>query len=478
MAAIEVKGSAIKNVPEDLKDKTLYVSDSFPITYDGQKGIDPIFGKSVTVAATGLTYILQEKNGSIDFSKEIAKRSYDGTYAPGPQAAVISPTGLLATKITTQNGVLANDFNDKASGAIKSVLTKQNGGTVPSQNEISQVLDKGIANGKYNTQALSSVRPPGQPPPAGQTGGEADVAGNREIITDAITKLSSIAMTINGKSAEIREDVKELTYPLKFPGGMDYIKFGTKNYGTKNFSSKTLSFTKRDNGQELESVILPIQSSISDANTVGWNEETFNPAQVIGANLAISGIEGGAPGLIGQLQETMKKLTGNKSDVEKAIIAYFTEQAVGVQVLPKLSGAVFNPNTELLFQGPQLRSFNFSFKLTPRSAEEAKRVKTIIAFFKRNMAAQTVEGELYLKAPKVFGITYYHRDKQDHPGIGLVKDCALQACNVDYTPDGSYMAFDDGSMVSYSLNLQFMELEPIYSTDYDDARAKPHGIGY
>ena len=40
------------------------------------------------------------------------------------------------------------------------------------------------------------------------------------------------------------------------------------------------------------------------------------------------------------------------------------------------------------------------------------------------------------------------------------------------------MAYADGGMTSYELTLQFMELEPIYSSDYDDEKAVNHKIGY
>ena len=38
----------------------------------------------------------------------------------------------------------------------------------------------------------------------------------------------------------------------------------------------------------------------------------------------------------------------------------------------KDTGQVINPNLELLFSGPNLRSFTFNFTLTPRDAEEAR----------------------------------------------------------------------------------------------------------
>ena len=36
----------------------------------------------------------------------------------------------------------------------------------------------------------------------------------------------------------------------------------------------------------------------------------------------------------------------------------------------------------------------------------------------------------------------------EHPGLHKIKTCALTSCSVDYTPDGSYMTFEDGTMAN------------------------------
>ena len=61
----------------------------------------------------------------------------------------------------------------------------------------------------------------------------------------------------------------------------------------------------------------------------------------------------------------------------------------------------------------------------------------------------------------------------DHDGLNLIKTCALLDCSVDYTPEGNYSTFSDGSMSLYKLSLSFGELNPIYAEDY-----KTHAIGY
>jgi len=52
---------------------------------------------------------------------------------------------------------------------------------------------------------------------------------------------------------------------------------------------------------------------------------------------------------------------------------------------------------------------------------------------------------------------------------------------VDYSPLGQYATYNDGdgTMVKYTINLTFQEIEPIYDTDYfQDAVGSKHSIGY
>ena len=84
------------------------------------------------------------------------------------------------------------------------------------------------------------------------------------------------------------------------------------------------------------------------------------------------------------------------------------------------------------------------------------------------MAPQQEKTKLFLKTPNVFSIEYKHRADK-HPGLNTIKGpCALTAMNVDYTSEGTYMTFEDGTMISYVMSLSFMELEPVYNSDYDE----------
>ena len=47
-------------------------------------------------------------------------------------------------------------------------------------------------------------------------------------------------------------------------------------------------------------------------------------------------------------------------------------------VFGAISGAILNPNTELLFSGVDMRNFQLNFKLVPRDAEEAAMCNAIV----------------------------------------------------------------------------------------------------
>jgi hypothetical protein len=94
------------------------------------------------------------------------------------------------------------------------------------------------------------------------------------------------------------------------------------------------------------------------------------------------------------------------------------------------------------------------------------------------MSVQRTPSQLFLKAPNTFKIRYLHQNK-DHPYINQIKECALQSFTVNYTPEQTYMAFADGLMTSYEIQMTFQELEPIFNDDYTTLDTdKDTAIGY
>ena len=268
---------------------------------------------------------------------------------------------------------------------------------------------------------------------------------------------------------------KMLCYPVTLRKDMqDIIKFSMMKYEPKDvdgdkgaasvtFGERSTDISKRTIG----SCILPIPGGISDSNQVSWNQENMDPIAIAKANLALGlimrGKEGGEEAA-GNIIETLKGENSLGEAVGNVIAG--AASGTGSQLLTRRTGAILNPNMELLFQGPQLRDFTFQFKLSPRSKTEAEKVIQIIRFFKQGMAPIRSQSRLFLKSPHTFKLQYLHQN-DDHPGLNKIKECALQSCIVAYG-EQQYSTYEDGILSSYNMQLTFKELEPVFNDEYTE----------
>ena len=296
---------------------------------------------------------------------------------------------------------------------------------------------------------------------------------------------STIEVSIEGRNA--RTEYGNYCYPEAMRNSkQDRIKFTMKYSKGSRIETTTTSgidiFQRREKAIK-GSVTLPIQSGIKDQNSVKWNGASLNALQAFGAGAAMRIFDrtgGGDPieSLATEADDIRRSAIGAfrgaaGSDNLTAINVYLAQQAVGTQrLLSRTAGAIVNPNVEMLFDAPSLRPFSFQFRMSPRDEDEAAEVKSIIAFFKQGMSVKTSSSNVFLKAPNIFDIRYitYKGDTAvDHPSINRIKTCALLAASVDYTPDNTYMTYDDPerTMTSYGLTLSFNELDPIYEDDYE-----------
>ena len=282
-----------------------------------------------------------------------------------------------------------------------------------------------------------------------------------------------------------------LRYPYSIiDNTMDFIKFTVckykRNQSTLGDDNTNNYVTKNDKdlmGDVLGDIILPIPAQLSDTNTANYGSSNMNFMQAAGMGAGRALMEQGGTNKAGQ--EINKLIAGFQSEKGKEqISAFFGAQAVNAfggnlspaQVLARGTGAVINPNMELLFSGPSLRNFSYSFKMTPRFEQEANTVRTIIKAFKRNMAPKGAGGD-FLKTPNIFQIQYLYEGKP-HPYLNRIKLCALTNVATNYTGDGTYATYSDGSPISMQLNLTFSELTPIFNEDYEPYSSNSDGVGY
>lgn len=392
--------------------------------------------------------------------------------AESKQYLLPNTQGRYVTVTVTDTSGEVYRINDDGTRTIYGDYFVENGNTVLEASTFSsQEFQRNLAQNSqgYNrTISNSVIEASGTAPSQLDPNQQGVESGSTPINNDA-----NESSTAAGASGDLR-------YPLSNDGGYDFLKITTHELNRSANLLAQQGFKLKGADESLSgaigaSIALPMQPGLSDSNSVDWGADQLNPLQLLGARAAAGGIENfaqlklgeGFNAMINQVVTGIRQAGGSIDPSD--IISYFAGQAVGANIFTRSTGKVINPNLELLFRGPQLRTFNYSYRFTPRSNQESAVIKNIIRHFKKYMAVRRDAAGLFLKTPYVFKLSYVYSEGGQHPFLNKIKPCALTNFNVDYTPDGSYTTYKDGSMTSYSVSMQFSELTPIYEDDYKDS---------
>ena len=377
-----------------------------------------------------------------------------GTFTP-VTSTIIDKTGKAGSQI----------FDPGASTADKAALSN------PTSEE-----------SKSRNNQVGSTKPFGNNPNADQQkvfNGAKATPNAATTADDAAASAAVAAEAVSTKKGTRKSYSDDMKYPLSLSLSQDVIKFSILEYtpslagagGVKRIVTLKGGSPIVQGSTRIGVITLPIPAGISDSNPVGWNNDSLNMLQEEAGRFATKIFEGATPEKATEdLQSKAKEAldTGDLASLTKGKFASLATQASGLA--QRTQGAILNNNTELLFSGPSLRSFSFQFLFYPRSSPEAKMVKQIIRSFKQAMSVKRSESSLLLKSPHTFAISYMTAGQDAHPYLNSFKECALTSCNVDYTPDGTYMTYGNGegekSMTAYRLSLTFQELEPIFDDEY------------
>jgi hypothetical protein len=366
----------------------------------------------------------------------------------------------VSTVNTTSTGQSTRTFE---SGATASEKTAFNNPRSPERRAYTQQVQSQNPYGANPTaeQQKATNAAAGKPNAATDSGTGGEAPGGRNFDDD-----------IKGSANTRNKFPDNLKYPETLDAEkQDVIKFNMIKFEPRKFETNSANLggvAARKSGQIIGVVVLPIPNGISDSNTVKWGSEDMNAFDAFLANTALTSIKEGFGAGAKVVQNAAGGVSEAPGEVGGGLAAAFAGLAIGqggAQILQRTEGAILNPNMELLFGGPSLRPFTFTFKLASRRKEESEMIRKIIRFFKQGSAAQKSESNLFLKSPHTFQIEYLHKGKP-HTYLNKFKECALQSFGVSYTPEGQYATFNDGAMVSYQISMQFQELDPIFNEDY------------
>ena len=237
---------------------------------------------------------------------------------------------------------------------------------------------------------------------------------------------------------------------------------------------------------------LPIPNRLGVSNGVSWGEGRANAIEMAAFGATAESVRSVMKD--GNIMQVLKDGLTQGGDTFKELASQFKDNEGGAtaanllsgvlarsilgqiginvdvdQFITRQTGQAINPNLELLFSGPQLRTFSFDFNFAPNNREEAVIVRKIMRWFRQGMLPKknvVGSGSLFLGSPNVFRLCYRNHNRRIK-GLNTFKICALTACQVNFTPDGVYQSYEDEAAASQpvrsTMALTFNELTPILS---------------
>ena len=416
-----------------------------------------------------------------------------------------------------------NHIDAVAPGLAKPKWTTQEGyaNGIPSDKDAQQeVLENKIKNARNNKEKVMYTKKLRNYNKSKTNQGETE---KKDSLLDKITNQGArgVGAIQNAYSGAEEADTlfkKIVKYPMDMSNSMDHMFIQCYSYrapyaaaldgksGKRNIfaNDKESSFTfgserttpyKRKLGAGIK---LPMPNNMTDGNPRNWGEQSMDAGQMgaiqnVSKNVLTSfftndfGGYGRTATKLSMQGEMLTQESTRGMSMANKIAQLASESGFGdvssEQVLSRSVGVVVNSNTELLFAGVSLRSFEYQWLMSPRNRLEAANVRMIIRAFKQWSAPKKIRkidnGELsnvgkaggpsfFLGTPNIFRLRFVTNGNRNILGVNKFKPCALQNVDINYTPEGQWMAYENGMPISVMMTLRFAELEPIYDTDYSE----------
>lgn len=183
-------------------------------------------------------------------------------------------------------------------------------------------------------------------------------------------------------------------------------------------------------------------------------------------------------------KEVLGKFAGDKINAIPGIARQVgTETAAnmiglsGNKALALARGQVYNPNVELLYNSPQLRSFDFEFNFVPKNSSESRTIDDIIFEFKKWSSPKDPGGTdgVYC-IPHVWKVSYSGMVSKKMAKFKLA--ALVNVTVVENANSQSHATFDDGTPIVTTMRLDFKEVDVITRNDHEDARGSGYSRGY
>lgn len=285
-----------------------------------------------------------------------------------------------------------------------------------------------------------------------------------------------------------------LKYPQELQEGMsDYIIFTNHEYRTnKSYNGQNFGGGANGPGSGASIVLYMPTTTPAVSQNNDWGAKSFDGP----LGEALAGVATTVAGGIdtADFSDYQSGLASGKKVAQSAIEQFKTSvanagpiakqagtaMAAGMmgmtanQLTALQRGQVYNPNIELLYNGPKLRGFNFNFQFVPKSAAEAAVVNQIIMEFKKWSAPKDLQNGMF-KVPNVWQVKYMTGGKPNQYMNAFKRAACMNVAVQNNQGMNMHMSFEDGMPIITTLSLSFMEVDVITR---DDHEASGTQVGY
>lgn len=252
---------------------------------------------------------------------------------------------------------------------------------------------------------------------------------------------------------------------------------------------------------ELSTVYLYMPEDVSSSFAADWGDKSFTNVQrdALRAAGAAAALRPGATGAAAI--DAARNAAGRvNSLIAQAVTSGINNIPGNIgganninQTLGSTVGTVLNPNVELLFNSFGLRKFNHTWKFAPQSKPEAEEIKRIYNTFKKaslpkygtagnelfnkikegligkDPEAEKLDREVninnnYIGVPNLVQVKY-KKGAALHPWLPKWKLAVITGVEINFTPDGTFATYDDGSPVATSMTVSFQETKLVYGNE-------------
>lgn len=267
-----------------------------------------------------------------------------------------------------------------------------------------------------------------------------------------------------------------LRYPTEInsTSGSDYVVFSAHKYRSNSGSSGRGGGIGPSVGGNV--VLYMPNTTPTMKNEQNWEAKKFEgpmgvAARDIGSAVASGAVDGmgsgigGGYGVINGFKAAAGQIQ-NLPDVVRQGAIQAAGQFAGTtanQIMALKSGRVFNPNIELLYEGPNIRGFEFNFSFIPKNSSEAATVAEIIKYFKVSSAPKT-SGSMMYEIPHVWKIDY---GGAGGTWMNKFKTSAMGSISVAYNSGlDQHATFSNGFPIRTDLQMSFQEVDVITAEDH------------